>query len=108
MLFQWFFYGKKDENSYFSDQKLFTSLTSFLPPFFYIGDSLKIEFEHANYQYSKQKKGGKKLVDGGKKLLFNNIDLIVLLEPFIWFSQRFGVCLSILLFIGFVWFDSDR
>ena len=34
MLFQWFFYGKKGENSYFSDQKFFTPLTSFLPPFF--------------------------------------------------------------------------
>ena len=41
----------------------------FLPPFFYIGDSLKIESELVNYQYSKQKKEGKKLVERGKKLL---------------------------------------
>ena len=58
-IWQWFLVQKKAEYSYFEMEKFFTPLTSFLPPFFYIGDSLKIEFEHANYQYSKQKRGVK-------------------------------------------------
>ena len=58
-IWQWFLVQKKAEYSYFEMQKFFTPLTSFLPPFFYIEDSLKIEFEHANYQYSKQKRGVK-------------------------------------------------
>ena len=31
--FPMIFYGKRGENSYFSNQKFFTPLTSFLPPF---------------------------------------------------------------------------
>ena len=57
-IWQWFLVQKKAEYSYFEMVKFFTPLTSFLPPFI-IGDSLKIEFEHANYQYSKQKGGVK-------------------------------------------------
>ena len=51
-IWQWFLVQKKAEYSYFEMEKFFI-------PLFYIGDSLKIEFEHANYQYSKQKRGVK-------------------------------------------------
>ena len=60
---------KKAEYSYFEMLKFFTPLTSFLPPLFYVGNSLKIDFEHSKHLIFKPKKGGKKLVEWGKKLL---------------------------------------
>ena len=61
-IWQWFLVQKKAEYSYFEMEKFFTPLTSFLPPLFYVENSLKIDFEHSKHLIFKPKKGGKKFL----------------------------------------------
>ena len=63
-IFSWFFVQMKAEYSYFTNQKFFTPLTSFLPPLFSLENSLWSD------KSSNKKRVGKKLVRGVKNFWF--------------------------------------
>ena len=62
----------KAEIPYFQEKKFFTPPTSFLPPFYEFEFPSQIRFFKTKKAPKSDffKKGGKKLVEGGKKLFF--------------------------------------
>ena len=73
------FWCKRKLNIHTLRWKSFLPPSLVFPPFFYIGDSLKIESEHANYQYSKQKRGVKNQQRGVKNfcIFWSNISAFI-------------------------------
>ena len=71
-IFTSFFVQMKTEKQYFTNQKFFTPLTSFLPPFLHSSQAIFNKFQkiayHVSYIWLKLR--GKKLVSGVKNFWF--------------------------------------